>query len=412
MSKVFEMLLNTQICKYFEDNSLFAESQFGFRKSRSTTDAVLSFVARCLDGFETGNSVCGSFFDLSKAFDTVSHSILLKKLNYYGFTNSSLDLLSSYLSNRYQAVYLNGSMSEYSLLRYGVPQGSILGPVLFIIYINDPPFFLRHECLETYLFADDLALNIITDKNDTLISGAVENFTEKVNSWCNANNLTINRNKTENIEFNLCRTHTENTVRFLGIRVESGLGWQAHVNEVSGKISRSLYLLRILKNNLPIESLLTVYYGHVYPHLNYGILLWGNHSSAKSLFILQKRAIRIIHGAPPRTHCKPLFIKLGILTLPSMYVLASLLHVKRNINQLVSCNSIHQYPTRNCSNIYINRCKYSLTQNSFNIISLNLFNVLSTHVRELPFATFRGRVRAALVNNPLYAIEEFASVEV
>lgn len=280
------------------------------------------------------------------------------------------------------------------------------------VYINDLPFFLRHECLETYLFADDLALNIITDKNDTLISGAVENFTEKVNSWCNANNLSINRNKTENIEFNLCRTHTENTVRFLGIRVESGLGWQAHVNEVSGKISRSLYLLRILKNNLPIESLLTVYYGHVYPHLNYGILLWGNHSSAKSLFILQKRAIRIIHGAPPRTHCKPLFIKLGILTLPSMYVLASLLHVKRNINQLVSCNSIHQYPTRNCSNIYINRCKYSLTQNSFNIISLNLFNVLSTHVRELPFATFRGRVRAALVNNPLYAIEEFASVEV
>ncbi|PSN52629.1 hypothetical protein C0J52_14595, partial [Blattella germanica] len=87
-----------------------------------------------------------------------------------------------------------------------------------------------------------------------------------------------------------------------------------------------------------------------------GILLWGNHSSAKSLFILQKRAIRIIQGAPPRTHCKPLFIKLGILTLPSMYVLASLLHVKRNINKLVSCNSIHQYPTRNCSNIYINRC--------------------------------------------------------
>ncbi|PSN49731.1 hypothetical protein C0J52_13110 [Blattella germanica] len=119
---------------------------------------------------------------------------------------------------------------------------------------------------------------------------------------------------------------------------------------------------------------------------------------------------RAIHGAPPRTHCKPLFIKLGILTLPSMYVLASLLHDKRNINQLVSCNSIQQYPTpRNCSNIYINRCKYSLTQNSFNIISLKLFNVLSTQVRELPFATFRGRVRAALVNNPLYAIEEFGS---
>ncbi|PSN57239.1 hypothetical protein C0J52_05007 [Blattella germanica] len=85
------------------------------------------------------------------------------------------------------------------------------------------------------------------------------------------------------------------------------------------------------------ESLLTVYYGHVYPHLNYGILLWGNHSSAKSLFILQKRAIRVIHGAPPRTHCKPLFIKLGILTLPSMYVLASLLHVKRNINRIGKC---------------------------------------------------------------------------
>ena len=153
-------------------------------------------------------------------------------------------------------------------------------------------------------------------------------------------------------------------VKFLGIHVESSLGWQTHINHVAKKISRGLYMLRILKNNITNESLLSVYYAYVHSHLNYGILLWGNHTSAHTLFVLQKRALRLSYAVSPRTHCKPLFVQSGILTLPAMFVLASLLYARENINSFIICNSVHNYSTRNNSYIYINRCKYSRVQNT------------------------------------------------
>ena len=143
------------------------------------------------------------------------------------------------------------------------------------------------------------------------------------------------------------------------------MGWQTHVDSITSRISKGLFMLRVLKSNISIESLITVYYGHVHSHINYGIIFWGNHVSSHRVFILQKRAIRIIYGVSNRTHCKPLFIKSGILTVPSMYVLACLLHVKQNVDNLPIVSSIHGHSTRNNSNVYISKCKYSSTQNSF-----------------------------------------------
>ena len=139
---------------------MFSICQFGFRKGFSTIEVVTGFVTRSLDALETGEVVRGCFYDLSKAFDTISHEILRYKLSHYGFDNSSVSLLLSYLSDRYQSTFLKGKNSQFAHVKYGVPQGSVLGPVLFLVYINDLPRVVRDECLQMFLYADDLALNV------------------------------------------------------------------------------------------------------------------------------------------------------------------------------------------------------------------------------------------------------------
>ena len=168
--------------------------------------------------------------------------------------------------------------------------------------------------------------------------------------------------------------------------------------------------MRVLRNSLSIDSLLIVYYGQIHSHLNYGIILWGNHPSAHSLFVLQKRAVRLIYGASSRSHCRPLFILYGILTLPSMFVLVCRLYVKTNLDNLTICNSVHSYSTRYNCNIYVTKCKYSYAQKSFHNISLKLFNSLPLSIRNLPLLTLRRKVRIALKRNPLYDVQDFYNI--
>ena len=188
------------------------------------------------------------------------------------------------------------------------------------------------------------------------------------------------------------------------------LGWQSHVNYISKKLCKGLFMLRVLKNYLPFESLISVYYAHIYSHLNYGILLWGNHASSIKLFILQKRAVRIMCGVSSRTQCRPLFIKTKILTLTSMFIYNCLLYIKLNLQQYSLCSSVHNYSTRGCSNIYIHKCKYTKTQNNFETVSLNLFNHLPVNIRNLPISLFKRTVRSTLISNPLYSLSEFFNI--
>ena len=160
-----------------------------------------------MKALERRNPVLASFFDLTKAFDTVSYTTLLNKLSFYRFDGVSTKLLSSYLNGRHQAVFLNGSQSQYRLLKYGVSQGSVLGPTLFLIYVNDLPEFIRSECLETFLFADDLAINVIRDNITSSISD-MNKISSKVHDWCCNNNLAINTAKTESLNFSLSRQNS------------------------------------------------------------------------------------------------------------------------------------------------------------------------------------------------------------
>ena len=166
-------------------------------------------------------------------------------------------------------------------------------------------------------------------------------------------------------------------------------------------------MLRTLRNSVSLDTLLLVYYGHVQSHLNYGVILWGNHTAFRRLLLLQKRAVRIINGAKPRDHCKPLFVRNCILTLPSLYVLACLCYVKKNLNDFNSFSDIHYYSTRNNSNLYQPKCKYSATQHNFSYTSVKLFNHLPQAIRNLSFLTFKRTVQDKFLAKPLYTVSEY-----
>ena len=155
-SKITEKLVSTRLINYLTQNSILHKNQFGFRPKLSTCLALLQLIDDVSKSIDDGNITVGVFIDLAKAFDTVDHAILLNKLNFYGIRGTALNWFRSYLTNRNQYVYLNGAESSCALIRCGVPQGSILGPILFLIYINDLNSFSK--TLNTIVFADDTNL--------------------------------------------------------------------------------------------------------------------------------------------------------------------------------------------------------------------------------------------------------------
>lgn len=177
-----------------------SDSQFGFRPKRCTLNAVVNFVNECIHGVDYKNFVVGKFCDMSNVFDTVNHKILLEKLRYYGISDLSLNFLKSYLSDRYQMVDYNGSHSQYLPVTAGVPQGSILGPVLFIIYVSDLPVSINNNLISSYMYADDLAI-ILNRKNASLSNVYLASVDSTIDDWSSANFLCLNQDKTQVINF-------------------------------------------------------------------------------------------------------------------------------------------------------------------------------------------------------------------
>lgn len=411
VSKVFESLLHDQMIMFFERNCLFSSSQFGFRKGHSTIEAVMKFVNNCLFNLEKSEHVDCRLYDLTKAFDTVSHDIIIDKLFYYGFDVCTVNLIKSYLEDRYQFVFYNGSRSDLKLVRHGVPQGSILGPFLFTLYINDLPSVLSRPEVETYLFADDLAI-VGSSVTNTMLRCLLHITDNNVKDWCSANYLSVNEDKIKDLTVNLNRRLKTESVKFLGIHLESSLGWDTHVNAVTKKLSKGIFILRKLCNLVDLTVLKSLYYAFVHSHLSYGIILWGNHHSAHNAFLLQKKAIRVICGVPWKTHCKPLFIKLQIMSVPSLYVFHCLIYIKKESdnNRLVTYVDVHPHNTRNRNNILTNYCKFATTQNNFKFVSTKMFNSLPTITRNLDLRSFTLLLRKKLLSCCLYYVSEYYQI--
>jgi len=332
ISKIFEKVLHTQISEFFEDNNLFFGSQYGFRPSHSTQHAALELADRCMISVDSKKTPFAVFIDLSKAFDLVRHDVLLKKLSFYGFDQSAIKLCQSYLNNRKQYVRFGNSNSDEIFLEKGLPQGSILSPLMFSIFINDLPNVAPK--FDKIIYADDTSLfstleSFDPDGNSSIevISNEINLELKKVIDWVKANKLKVNLTKTKFMCFRpkqkeiiypsitIQNTIIEkvNNFNFLGIVFDQFLDWSCHIKHIVTKLSRITGVINRVKNVVPCRILKTLFDSLFMCHLHYGLLNWGYTIGANKVLKLQKKAIRIVLNAHRLAHTDILFKNMGIL---------------------------------------------------------------------------------------------------
>lgn len=405
IGKIFEAILKNQIVNYFEKNFIFCENQYGFRSGHSTEKVIQELTHICINSSDGKRKINNRFYDLSKAFDSLSHEILLEKLKFYGFNDSATNFIKSYLSDRYQSVFYNDVYSQYLPIVTGVPQGSILGPALFIVYINDLPSAITGINTRTFLYADDLAVNVTgqcTHMNDIQLSS----ISDTVGDWCSANSLSLNTAKTEDLIIDLTHNYG-NSVKFLGVHLESNLKWKTQINYICKKISVGIFILSKLKCQVNPHILRIVYFSYIHSYINYGILVWGNDPNVIRILKLQKKAVRLINGSEGRAHCKPIFRKLGILTVTSLYICKCLCFVKDNIESFSTFNATHLYNTRYNNNLRANLCRTSTSKNSFNEVGIKLYNAIPEYMKVLDTNKFKISVKNMLLDLCVYQLNEF-----
>ena len=346
ISKIFERALYNRLISYLNNQNLLSNQQYGFLSGISTHDAVINLLEFVYNSLDKKHHNINIFIDLSKAFDTVNHEILLYKLTCFGIRGTPHDLLKSYFHNRKQVVRIKNVTSSSKTINIGVPQGSILGPLLFLMYINDLPNV--SNLLHTVLFAVDTTLTYSHKDNNELVQ-TVNSELDKIKDWTLRNRLTMNVDKTnllictnKKIPNEPCSImidndiiHPSNTTKFLGVTLDNKLNFSAHISLVLNKIAKNTGILYRIKDNLPIKARLNFYYALIYPYITYNIIVWGSTYSThlSNLVIQQKKTIRTIADANYLDHTTPLFHRFKLLKIKDIYSYFTAIYMfKKSLN--------------------------------------------------------------------------------
>ena len=400
ISKVFEKVVFNQLTEYFKLNNLLFEGQYGFRDKHSTELATVELMDRVITALEEKRLPISIFMDLSKAFDTLDHKILLSKLQYYGVTGTALNWFNDYLSNRSQYVEINGMSSDVKNIDTGVPQGSILGPLLFLIYMNDIPNVSK--IFKFILYADDTTLfstiefSVPIERSN--VNQMLNNELSLVCEWLNINKLSLNINKTKFMVFHpyqkevlhltpclkIADTVIENVneFNFLGVHLDSHMTWKSHTDKLALKLSKYTGILNKLKHYLPSYILRTLYFTLIHSHLNYAILTWGY--KCNRLNKLQKRLIRVVTSSKYNAHTDPLFKITQILKLQDLLNLNALKFYYRYLHETLPsffyCFGIatqgahHSHDTRQRDQIRTHRSRTDYCENRLRVYLPKLIN--------------------------------------
>lgn len=402
---------------FLKSNKILTKHQFGFRAGTSTSDAILEFLDHTFNSINYHQSQIAVFLDFSKAFDTVNHNILLQKLNHLGFRGISNDWFRSYLCDRYQFVSMSGAESVKTRVQLGVPQGSILGPLLFLLYINDmsnsaPKLQFVHFADDTTVFSSrDSAAGVVEAINDGLVG---------IDRWLIANRLSLNLNKTFYMTF--CRNQFPDDanvsirnsnlvkvpkIKFLGITLDERLDFKEHTNVLCNKLARTVGIMYRVHNLLPINVMLKLYFSLFYSHLVYGILAYGKSSvgNINRLQSLQNRAVSLL----PSGNDQSPFKFNNLLTFDEIYQLFSLSKFykcyKSNDHEhfftsIQNLRPIHSYPTRFSSRdqLYFPNYSRSRCKTSFIYHAVTFWNSLPASIRDLPrFSQFKLELKKYLL---------------
>lgn len=409
ISKIFERAMYTRVYNYLEKFDFIYSLQFGFRRHHSTTHALINLIEQVKGSLDEDKYTCGIFIDLQKAFDTVNHSILISKLDHYGIRGNVNAWLSTFLKHRMQFVSLENTDSSTLEVHYGVPLGSILGPLLFLIYINDLWRSVTQGMCQH--FADDTVL-LISHNSAKALRKLANTALIKVHDWICANRLSLNAKKTELllfkpacknrfIKFTLTLAGTKifpsSKVSFLGVIIDSSLTWKAHISELSKKLNRAIGLLAKARHYVPALTLRSLYFSLFQNYLSYGCLVWGFSSNLylQRLHLAQKRAIRLISFSDFREPTSELFAGLRILKVHDLieYNRYLFMHDWLQGKLPIQLQSLFRLrvpvrKTRNINGCLLQRPKvksYRFGSNSLRYVGANLINnLVSLHIAISP----------------------------
>ena len=341
ISKVLEKLVCNRLVGFLQENDKLYKHQYGFRSKHSTTHPVLQLIKDIADANDknTKDATLAVFIDLSKAFDAINHDIMLHKLQFYGIRGIYNSWFANYLSNRKQFTEIGNSKSSHKYLTTGVPQGSILGPILFLIYINDIKNCTNK--LSVLSYADDTTVYLSGPNTNEMID-IMNTELKKLYDWLCANRLSLNIKKTNCCIFSpsskkytcnkivslnnqtitqIGEQNKDDAIKFLGIYIDRHVTWKKHINIICSKISKATFVINRVKHFLPHCALKYLYYTLIHSHMTYGIQAWGNSTSITKLGVLQKRVIRIINKKRHRSHTDPIFKSESILKISDLYKL-------------------------------------------------------------------------------------------
>ena len=427
ISKLLEKVVYSRIYNFISYHNILTDQQFGFRPKRSTLMAINDLYCKIASNLDQKLHTVGIFLDLSKAFDTINHSILLDKLTNYGIRGLTNDWLKSYLCDRQQRVLFNNTLSSPETVSCGVPQGSILGPLLFLLYINDLP-----SCTSIphfVLFADDTNI-LFSHQDPKALETQVNNELKHISNWFKLNKLSLNikktnfmifKNKHSNkppIKLKIKIDNTElqevETTKFLGLLIDHNLSWHSHTQHISKILSKLNGVIRKVRPFLPQETLHTLYNSLILPYLSYGTMIWAdpNNSNTDSIFLLQKRIIRSCTNSLWLAHTDPLFTQLHTLKIYDIYKLQLAIFMFQYHHKLLPTNLIntdffntyipnHNYNTRLtiASNV-IKPTNTVLASNTSQSQGPILWQNLPAHLKSMvSLPSFKYQLKKAIISN-------------
>lgn len=433
VSKIYEKVVYLRLATFLESNGLLDNIQHGFRRQKSTITAIVSFIELIIESIDKGEDVVGVFMDLSKAFDSVNHELLLSKLQEKGVKNNSLNWFKSYLTNRKQFVQINHITksnceikcnSNLNQIKLGVPQGSILGPLLFLCYLGS-----IKDCMH---FSPTTSLCLYADDSNLKISGKTEEEIETVASielanleeFFDSHNLTLNSDKTKCVSFRTKQNkksinpsleikgkviELEEEIKFLGVTLDCNLTWDSHSKYVLSTINSGLFAIRRMSSLCNVEALKLIYFSHIQSHIAYGICIYGATKDKNLIEILkiQKLAIRAILKLNYNESVKAHFSQLNILTVYGLYILECIMFVK-NQHQNFTNLKTHNYNTRH-------KHDYTVQNHNLEIYKHNTVYVGNSFLKYVPadikkeqqIQIFKKKLKGYLIGLSLYSIDEY-----